>query len=199
MQPSTQAVRGTRSSLRCAQMVQCLREGFVYTEKKVRDLLFTVYADIVEDRAKLRSPWMLSRLTREAAECGRRAGEPAGVCASNWHTASRAVGNAMLGAGVLLDEGAMAIGTGIAARASRILALREDFRDRTEAYLVEFLLRKLGDVGIHDHVALAHALFRQFDPNVPMGDMEDRVIMLLASLEGRIALDANGIYTVLDL
>ena len=45
----------------------------------------------------------------------------------------------------------------------------------TEAYLIEFLIAKLGDISIRDHKALAHALFRQFDPSVSMEDLEDRV------------------------
>ena len=60
--------------------------------------------------------------------------------------------------------------------------------------LVEFLILTLGDVTTHDHTALAHALFRQFDPSVSMEDLEDRVVMLLARLADRIAIGADGSY-----
>ena len=84
--------------------------------------------------------------------------------------------NAMLAAGVLLTDNGTRIPTGIAALGTAIAGLNEGYQDRTEAYLLEFLIRNLGDVSTRDHRALAHALFRQFDRNIPMEDLEDRVV-----------------------
>jgi hypothetical protein len=50
------------------------------------------------------------------------------------------------------------------------------------------LIERLGDVGTRDHMALAHALFRQFDRGVPMEDLEDRVVILLAQLAQHVEL-----------
>ncbi len=78
------------------------------------------------------------------------------------------------------------------AQASTVGALREGFRELSEAFLLEFLIRRLGDVTTRDHTALAHALFRQFDPRVRRGDLEDRVVILLARLSDRIALSGDA-------
>jgi hypothetical protein len=136
---------------------------------------------------------------REAANDARREAQRIGLEISNWDTVSRAVINAMLAAGVLLTNNGATIPTGITAMGTAIAALKEDYRDRTEAYLIEFLIRNLGDVSARDHKALAHALFRQFDRSIPMDDLEDRVAILLATLEGRVVLRDNGTYSVAEV
>ena len=50
------------------------------------------------------------------------------------------------------------------------------------------LIDWLGNVTTRDHKALAHALFRQFDPGVPLYDLEDRVVILLARLADEVEL-----------
>jgi hypothetical protein len=175
-------------------MVQCLREGFVYSEKRVRDLLFTEIEELV---ASAGGPHMLSSLTREAAHRGRCAAESAGLPLSNWDTAAKAIVNAMLHAGVFQTHGQVVM-PGVAARASRITGLEEGFRDRTEAYLLEYLIRRLGNVKIQDHLALAHALFRQFDPRVRVSEIEDRVVTLMATLADRIVLRDDETYAPLE-
>jgi hypothetical protein len=72
-----------------------------------------------------------------------------------------------------------------------VAALADDYRDRAEAFLLETIISRLGDVTVHDHTPLAHALFRQFDPCVPMHDLEDRVAILAARLADRVALDGD--------
>ncbi len=62
--------------------------------------------------------------------------------------------------------------------------------------MIEFLIAKLGNISIRDHRALAHALFRQFDPSVSMEDLEDRVVLLLATLAGRVCLRQDGVYSI---
>ena len=72
--------------------------------------------------------------------------------------------------------------------------LTPDFADVSEAFLIEFLIDRLGDVTPGDHRAIAHALFRQFDSRVPLDSLEDRVAILLAQLADRITL-SRGIYS----
>jgi hypothetical protein len=177
-------------------MINCLREHFLYSEKRPRDLLFHAIERIVRDGRNSDAPLILSRLTREAIHAARLTAHAAGFEFSNWDPAGKAVTEAMLGAQVLLARNGVPVQPGIEARATRIAGLKDDFRDLTEAFLLEFLVRKLGDVSIRDHRALAHALFRQFDPNISMMDFEDRVVLLLATLNGRVVLREDGGYAM---
>jgi hypothetical protein len=177
-------------------MVHCLRESFVYCEKRARDLLFSAIENAVAECQASGAPPMLARLTREAARQAHEIARQAGFEFSNWEIASRAVVNAMLGAGVLVTGSGAAVRPDITAQATCIAGLKKGFRDLTEAYLLELLIRKLGDVSTRDHKALAHALFRQFDERVPLADLEDRVAILLAMLSGRVALRKDGRYAI---
>ena len=190
VQQGTRASGSLRAS-RSGIMIACLRDNLLYSEKRARDLLFQMFEQILADR---RPPAILSRLTREAAWHASRAGMDAGYIFHNWEPASRAVSNAMLNAGVLLDENGARITPGLHAQAAHVVRVDADFRDRTEAYLIEFLIARLGDVSTRDHKALAHALFRQFDPAVSMEDLEDRAVLLLARLSDRVSLRDDGVY-----
>jgi hypothetical protein len=187
---------GAQNSARSLQMINCLRDHFIYSEKRARDILFGSVEHILRGNGAGARRLILSRLTREAANNARREAQRLGFEFSNWDTVSRAVINAMLAAGVLLTDNGARIPAGIAALGTAIAGLNEDYRDRTEAYLLEFLIRNLGDVSTRDHRALAHALFRQFDRSIPMEDLEDRVAILLATLAGRVTLRENGTYAV---
>lgn len=181
-------------SARTSQMVNCLRVGLIYSEKRARDIVFRAVEDILKETDSARTPLIVSRLTREAAVRARQAGTAAGFAFRNWDMTARAVVRAMLGARVLISAGGSAIAPGIAAQATGVAGIRSGFRDITEAYLLEFLIRRLGDVTVRDHTALAHALLRQFDPGVPREDLEDRVVVLLAMLAGRVVLESDGTY-----
>ena len=174
---------------RSAQMINCLRQHFLYSEKRARDLLFQAVEDLVPT-----GPRMVSRLTREATARARLCAHAERYEFAAWEAAAKAVINSMLAAGVLLGPGGEPIRPGVAAQASDVIALQAGYRDITESCLLEFLIRTLGDVTTRDHTALAHALFRQFDPNIPMEDLEDRVAVLLARLAGGIALHPDGTY-----
>jgi len=95
---------------------------------------------------------------------------------------------AMLGAGALLTPEGEVVPAGVEALATEVASVRQEYRDLTESFLLEFLIKRLGDVTIRDHTALAHALFRQFDPSISMADQEDRVAILLARLSDRVQL-----------
>jgi hypothetical protein len=177
-------------------MVHCLRESFVYCEKRARDLLFVAIEDVLNESIGRGSPPILSKLTRDASRRAREMARQTGFAFSNWEIASRALLRAMLGAGVLVTGNGAAVRPDITAQATCIAGLKKGFQDLTEAYLLELLIRKLGDVSTRDHRALAHALFRQFDLRVPMADLEDRVALLLAMLSGRVTVCENGVYAV---
>jgi hypothetical protein len=197
MQNAPQLVPGAQSPARSLQMINCLRDRFIYSEKRARDIVFRSLEDILRESHASGRYLILSRLSREVASDARREAQRIEFEFSNWDTASKAVINAMLGAGVLLTDNDARIPAGITALGTRITGVKEGFRDLTEAYLLEFLIRTLGDVSMRDHKALAHALFRQFDRSISMEDFEDRVAILLSMLEGRVTLRENGAYAVL--
>lgn len=184
---ATSILGASRSGL----MIACLRHHQLYSEKRARDLLFDAIESILVNHLP---PGNLSRLTREAAWQARHAAVEMRYPFHNWESASCAVGNAMLHAGVLLDEG----GRAVELETARVVRLREGFRDRTEAWLIEFLIGQLGDVSVRDHKALGHALFRQFDPVVPIEALEQRAVHLLERLSSRVRPRHDGIYEVIE-
>lgn len=192
IQNDTNVQIGVRPA-RSARMIACLRDSMLYSEKRARDMLFDAVEQILPARAV---PPTVSRLAREAAIRSRSAGIAASYDFSKWEPASNAVVSAMLNAGVLIGLNATPIAPGLTAQAMPVFSVADSFRDRTEAYLIEFLIAKLGDVGVRDHKALTHALFRQFDPAISMEDLEDRAVLLLATLENRVSLREDGIYAI---
>jgi hypothetical protein len=169
-------------------MADCLRNELLYSEKRPRDLLFVEIEDLVKTQEATGEPMILSRLTREAAKRPQLQPQGVGLECRHWETASKAVVNAMLGAGVLLAIDGLPIPRGITAQATPVAGLRDRYQDLTEAFLLEALIQRLCDVTTRDHRALAHALFRQFDRDVSIEDLEDRVVVLLAQLAGRVEL-----------
>jgi len=165
----------------------------MYSEKRARDFLFTAIESVIGSSAE---PLILSRLTRTACLLAQEDAALSGFPFSSWDVATSAVIQAMLHAEVLLTSDGSTIPVGIAAQATPVAALKPGYKDQTEAYLVEFLIRKLGDVTTRDHRALAHALFRQFDPTIPMDYFEDRVAMLMATLADRVTVNEIGAYVV---
>jgi hypothetical protein len=175
-------------------MVNILRENFIYSEKRARDFVFLSLETGLRHSRDRGEPPLLAKLTRDAAVGARLAAEQAGYEFSTWDTTTKAVVNAMLGAGVLLAESGAPVRRDVRAQVTPIAGLKPQYRDLTEAYMLESLIRKLGDVRTRDHKALAHALFRQFDPNISVDDLEDRVMQLLASLADRVVLREDGSY-----
>jgi hypothetical protein len=166
-------------------MADCLRKELLYSEKRARDVLFKIVAEILKEQEQTGEYRILSQVTREAAARAALAQPGTDV---RWDVASRTVLKAMLGAGVLLDTGGRPVPSGIAAQATPVAGLADQFEDQTEAFLLETLIERLDDVTERDHRALAHVLFRQFDPDVPLESLEDRVVILLARLADRVEL-----------
>lgn len=190
--PSAATQEGSsRGFIRSRQMADCLRKELLYAEKRPRDALFHAVEQIISEQKHTAEPMILSRITREAAARARDDAQRAGFAFAQWETASKAVVKAMLCAGVLLTADGRAIPADIAAQATPVAGLRDGYQDLTEAFLLEFLIRRLGDVTTRDHRALAHVLFRQFDRRVPLEDLEDRVVILLAGLADRVELHSD--------
>lgn len=177
-------------------MGDLLRKEFLYSEKRARDVLFRVIEQIDAETSREGSdPPILSRLTREAAARAPLHAEESGFEFRHWETAAKAVVKAMLYAGVLLTSDGDPILPGITAQATPVAALKDRYQDLTEAFLLHTLIERLGDVTTRDHTALAHALFRQFDRGVPLEDLEDRVVILLAQLADAVELK-DDVYSI---
>jgi hypothetical protein len=170
-------------------MVHCLKGEFLYSDKRARDLIFNAVEQALRDDET--GPMMVSQLTREAVARARAEADRSRFVFANWETAGRAVINAMLCAGVLLTPERTPIRREVGAHAAVVGGVCEYYRDATEAFLVEFLIRRIADITTRDHTALAHALFRHFDDRVPMDYFEDRVAILIASLADRVELRGN--------
>jgi hypothetical protein len=168
-------------------MADCLRKELLYSEKRPRDALFQVIEEILREQERTGESRILSRLTREAATRAEKATLP-GSASIRWDIASKTVVKAMVGAGVLLTADGRPVPSGITAQATPVAVVRDEFQDITEAFLLEILIQRMGDITVRDHRALAHVLFRQFDRGVPIEDLEDRVVVLLARLADRVEL-----------
>ena len=167
-------------------MVDCLRRELLYSEKRPRDFIFAATEELLREHSG--APLILSRLTRDVTTRARELGTAANLHFGNWETTGKAVVRAMLAAGALLTPQGEVVAAGVEALATPVASVRDGYRDLTESFLVEFLISRLGDLTMRDHTALAHALFRQFDPNISMEEQEDRVAILLAMLSDRIEL-----------
>lgn len=189
MNPAEDRVEG-RGFARSREMAACLRSELLYSEKRARDTLFLVIEEILADRERSGEQRIVSQVAREAAARA-QAQMPPGADPVRWDVASKTVIKAMIGAGALLRPDGRPVPAGITAQATPVAGLRNGFRDLTEAFLLEVLIERLGDVSVRDHRALAHVLFRQFDPEIPVGDLEDRVVVLLARLAGRVELQGD--------
>ena len=184
---------GKSEYARSAQMAPALRTAFLYSEKRARDCVFAGAETVLVNAAQAPTLALLIRSTLQSARDHARLIQ---YDLLNSETVTRAVFNAMLRADVLLALDGNPIRVDLRTYATRVRSLAPDFRTQTEAFLLEFLIGTLGNIGTRDHLALAHALFRQFDQNVPMTDLEDRLVTLLAAMDNRIELSHSGLYSL---
>lgn len=183
---------GKSEYARSAQMASALRTAFLYSEKRARDCVFAATETVLMTAT---AP-TLATLIRSTLQAARDRAKLIQYDLLNSETVTRAVFNAMLRADVLLGADGNSIRADLRAYATRVKSLAPDFRIQTEAFLLEFLIGTLGDIGTRDHIALAHVLFRQFDPNVPVTDLEDRLVILLAAMDDRIQVSHSGLYSL---
>jgi hypothetical protein len=167
-------------------MADCLRKELLYSEKRARDTIFQIIEAILAEQEQTGEHRIVSQLTRDAATRAQAQMLP-GAAPVRWDVASKTVVKAMIGAGALLRPDGRPVPAGITAQAMPVARVHDNFRDLTETYLLEVLIERL-NVTVRDHRALAHVLFRQFDPEVPIEDFEDRVVILLARLADRVEL-----------
>lgn len=179
-------------------MIQCLRQSLLYSDKRMRDILFRAVKETIEESNRAGQKLSVAQLGRKIATAGRTAGKASELEPGNWDMTSKAVVNTMVRAGVLLDPDGSVVSPGVGADAAPVAGVVDGFERLCEAFLLEFLIVQLGDVSMRDHKALAHALFRQFDTNIPIEDLEDQVAALLSTLQGSVHLSETGAYTVPD-
>ena len=175
-------------------MIACLRKHLLYTEKRARDVIFQATESVMSEATGTHRTIVLSRLTREIARMAGTCAAETGFAIPNWNLATQATLKAMVNAGAFLRSDGSPVVSSIETQATAIAAVKAGFRDLTEAYLLRFLISQLGDVNTRDHRVLAYVLFRQFDPSVPMDDLEDRVAVLLATLGDSVVLREDGTY-----
>lgn len=182
----TLPIPGPQRFARSRQMVNCLKSELLYSDKRARDLIFNAVEKALCDRET--GATMVSQLTREALSRARAEADRSQFAFASWETTGRAVINAMLCAGVLLAPDRTPIRRDVGAHAAIVGGLSERYRDATEAFLIEFLIRRMADITTRDHTALARVLFRHFDDRVSMDYFEDRVAILVAGLADRVEL-----------
>src|SRR3982750_2849667 len=85
-----------RRFARSGQMVDCLRNELLYSEKRPRDLIFTATEQLLCDHRA--APMLVVRFARNVTERARTLAIAAGFNFANWETTGKAVVRAMLGA-----------------------------------------------------------------------------------------------------
>src|SRR5690349_17175280 len=88
---------------RSRQMVNCLRQECLYSEKRARDLVFAALERLLARSSD--EPMMVSRLTREAARLAALAGRQQGFDFPNWMPATKAVVKTLLMSGCVVGPG----------------------------------------------------------------------------------------------
>jgi hypothetical protein len=180
---------------RTDQMIHCLKQRRIYSPKTIRDYVFVALREATKQ--SLLMPLSASQLNRQVCSNAETQAKAAGVAYDYWYAASDALLEMMLGAGVLLDEKSQPIRPGLQARGTKVHNVAPDFEDRCEMFLIQHLVKGLGDVSQHDRTALAHALFKVDPKQKSIFDMQDRVDELLVKLQDRVCERDDGIF-VLD-
>jgi len=77
---------------------------------------------------------------------------------------------------------------------TEVSEISEGVMDDAEAYMIEYIIRDLGNVTEFEHVPMAHAVLREFDSAIDRGAQKDRVALLIAKIADRVTLDELGVY-----
>lgn len=135
-----------------------------------------------------------SHLMARAREDAERAAKLAGYCKEqNWQAITDCVLNSMLEAGVLLGPGGNPIPRRIGVYSAVVEAVHKDFRQRSEAVMVERILKGLNDVTYNDCYSIGLALYQQGKANaVSREDLLRKVDSLLVQLESEGRAHADG-------
>ena len=115
----------------------------------------------------------------------------------NWQAIADCVLNMLLEAGVLLNAEGKSIPRRIGVYSTQVASVSKDFRQRSEAILVERIIQKLPDVTYHDCYSIGLALYQQGKTNpVSREDLLSRVDALLVYLDTDHRIHAEGIRLV---
>jgi hypothetical protein len=101
----------------------------------------------------------------------------------------------MLGAKVLLRANGTPIVDGIGAYSAVVAKIEDGFRDLCEAYLVEYLIKSMGNLSLNDRYDLGLALYQRGKKDGPTSEwLRERIDFLLQLLQekGRIGLAESG-------
>lgn len=158
----------------------------IFNEKPTRDLLFKTVKPIID-----REPLQLSKLRRVLSEESFAA---SGITErGKWDTQVYFFVRLLLFSGTLWgSNGPITHGAG--SDGKEVVKLSPALEDDAEAYLVEYVLRELGNVTEFEHCPLAHAILRCFDGNVDIFDLKDRVTFLISRFADRLSLSETGTY-----
>jgi hypothetical protein len=102
----------------------------------------------------------------------------------NWEAISVCILNMLLCSGVLLNDENNPLNAEIGGQSGNVVKLHPEFRDKSEAYLVFHIIKKMGDVLTSDKTNIGLALYQRGEgkDRVPVEDLIGRVDALLTML-----------------
>ena len=171
---------------RSRMMRASVQKAKLFNEKPIRDLLFKSVKQIVT-RGRLQ----LSALRRTLAE----ESFPASGFTDKlkWDAQIYFFCRLLVFSGTLQGPGGP-LSHGAAADGTEVHEISPTVEDDAEAYLIEYIIRDVGNVTEFEHSPLAHAILRRFDPTMDMGALKDRVAFLISKISDRVTLDESGTY-----
>ena len=171
---------------RSRQMRASVQKAKLFNEKPIRDLLFKTVTQIVT-----RERLQLSALRRTLAE--------ESFAHSDFSDKMKWAAQVYFFCRLLVFSGTLQgssgpLSHGAAADGTEVQEISSTVEDDAEAYLIEHIIRDLGNVTEFEHCPLAHAILRQFDSTTDMGVLKDRVAFLISKISDRVTLDESGAY-----
>jgi hypothetical protein len=153
---ATQATSKYRTSP-SKQMEDILRKRQVGTHPRTRKYLFDAFRSVIGSSAGGMS---VPKLRSDAADQAQQAAGADGHTEKDWKTASRCFLAMLLGSESLLDTAGSVIPRGHRAAASTAGDLKEDYRLRSNAFLIETLIRERGELREEESYSAGLAIFQ---------------------------------------
>lgn len=173
---------------RSREMRTSVQKAKLFNEKPIRDLLFKTVKGIVGREQHLQ----LSALRRILADESFTESQFSDKV--KWDGQVYFFCRLLLFSGTFVDARGDALSHGASADGTEVHDIRTTLEDDAEAYLIEYIIRDLGNVTEFEHTPLAHAVLRQFDTALEMGKLKDRVAFLISKVSERLTLDESGVY-----
>lgn len=175
---------------RCTLMEMKLRERGIGSPVVPRKYLFDavelIFAEITEP---ITSSQLIVLARKKAKDSANNAGYNR---SQNWEAIGDCFLRMMLSAKVLIKPDGTPILNGIGAYSKPVVKVLPDFRDLCEAFLLEHIIHKIGDIALNDVFALGLALYQKGgDDPTPKEEIIERTDILLQLLfdAERIAVD----------